>query len=155
MVIVDKAQCTGCGSCISVCPQKAITLNDNTAMINEDLCRQCGNCACICPAGAIIELAPASLELTRVGEKMQYGYGRGFGFRGASPPWPYIGHVRGGLPRCWHLGLWGAAFYAPPVPYPPMPTRQEELGFLKNQAEAIKSQLEDIECRIQKIEKKD
>jgi hypothetical protein len=26
--------------------------------------------------------------------------GRGFGFRGSSPPWPYVGMGRGGLPRC-------------------------------------------------------
>jgi hypothetical protein len=35
------------------------------------------------------------------------------------------------------------------------PTREEELGFLKDQADAMKSQLEDIERRIQEIEKKD
>jgi len=86
---------------------------------------------------------------------MQYGYGRGFGFRGASPSWPYIGRGRGGLPRCWHPGLWGAATYTPPVSYWPAPAAEEELGFLKNQAEAMKSQLEDIERRIQEIEEKD
>jgi len=26
--------------------------------------------------------------------------GMGFGFRGSSPPWPYVGLGRGGLPRC-------------------------------------------------------
>ncbi len=29
-------------------------------------------------------------------------YGRGFGFRGFSPPWPFVGLGRGGLPRCWY-----------------------------------------------------
>ncbi len=155
MFSVDNAKCTGCGICVDVCPQKAIAIQDNLAKINEDLCIQCGNCASVCPAGAIGELAPASLRLSKGGETMQYGYGRGFGFRGASPSWPYIGRGRGGLPRCWHPGLWGAATYAPPTPYWPTPTREEELGFLKNQAEAMKSQLEDIERRIQEIEKKD
>ena len=95
-----------------------------------------------------------------------YGYGRGFGFRGSSPPWPYIGRGRGGLPRCWHPGLWGgvapytvpsAAPYAVPdaAPYWPAPTRDEELGFLKGQADVMKSQLEDIERRIQELEKKE
>jgi len=39
------------------------------------------------------------------------GFGRGgwgFGFRGSSPPWPYVGLGRGGLPRCGYF-LSGAA----------------------------------------------
>ena len=86
---------------------------------------------------------------------MYYGYGRGFGFRGSSPPWPYVGRGRGGLPRCWYPGLLGAPVpYTAPAPYPIAPTREEELGFLKGQAEATKRQLEDIERRIQELEKK-
>jgi len=85
---------------------------------------------------------------------MYYGYGRGIGFRGSSPPWPYIGRGRGGLPRCWYPGLGGAAVpYAAPGPYWTAPTREQELSFLKTQAEATKRQLEDIERRIQELEK--
>ena len=29
-----------------------------------------------------------------------FGGGMGFGFRGSSPPWRYVGRGRGGLPRC-------------------------------------------------------
>jgi hypothetical protein len=76
--------------------------------------------------------------------------GMGFGFRGSSPPWPYVGRGRGGLPRCQYPGLSRVA-----TPYRATPTREEELGFLKSQAEATKQQLEDIEHRIQKLEKKD
>lgn len=45
--------------------------------------------------------------------------GRGFGFRGSSPPWPYVGLGRGGLPRCGYFlsgagavlpVYWGAPF---------------------------------------------
>jgi len=155
MVSVDNAKCTGCGSCVDVCPQQAITMHDDLAMINEDLCLQCGTCANVCPAGAIREVALANIKLSKGGETMQYGYGRGFGFRGVSPSWPYVGHGRGGLPRCWHPGLWSATSYPPPAPYCPAPVREEELGYLKNQAGVIKSQLEDIERRIQEIDKKD
>ncbi len=91
-----------------------------------------------------------------------FGWGRGgrrgagFGFRGSSPPWPYIGRGRGGLSRCQYPGLSGAAVpFSAPVPYWTAPTRNEELGFLKNQAEATKQQLEDIERRIREIEKKE
>ena len=155
MVIIDNARCTGCGSCVDVCPEQAITIHDDLAMINEDLCIQCGNCDNACPAGAIREVALTNIKLSKGGETMMYGYGRGFGFRGASPPWPYVGRGRGGLPRCWHPGLWGAPSYPQPTTYWPAPAREEELGFLKDQADIMKSQLEDIERRIQEIEKKD
>ena len=87
----------------------------------------------------------------------------GFGFRGSSPPWPYVGIGRGGLPRCGYF-LSGAgapapwsyppAFYqgtpAAPgyAPYSPQMTREEELDFLKNQAAAMKGQLEEIESKM-------
>jgi indolepyruvate ferredoxin oxidoreductase alpha subunit len=48
---VDKAVCTGCGSCVRFgCP--AIELIDGIAATN-DLCSGCGVCAAICPVGAM------------------------------------------------------------------------------------------------------
>ncbi len=44
-------------------------------------------------------------------------FGRGFGFRGWSPPWPYVGVGRGGLPRCWAFGGYGY-FGGAPINYP-------------------------------------
>ncbi len=95
-----------------------------------------------------------------------FGGGMGYGFRGASPPWPYVGRGRGGLPRCGYFaGGAGApltdnpAFYgrmpdAPGYPpYAPGMTREEELNFLKDQARVMKSQLEEIESRINNLEK--
>ena len=102
------------------------------------------------------------------------GGGMGFGFRGSSPPWPYVGLGRGGLPRCWYPGLYGpqaygqagmAPFYsgawsmpayggaATPgaMPFAPQMTRELELDFLKNQAQAIKGQLEQIEARMRDL----
>ena len=95
--------------------------------------------------------------------------GMGFGFRGSSSPWPYVGLGRGGLPRCGYF-LSGAAgvpmawpyqqplypFYAAPptpgvAPFTPQMTKEQELDFLKSQAEAIKGQLEQIETRIQEL----
>lgn len=80
--------------------------------------------------------------------------GYGFGFRGASPAWPYIGRGRGGLPRCWYpaaLGE-GTANVTPPVAsYQPSP--REELDFLKEQSNAMKREMEAIERRIQELEK--
>jgi hypothetical protein len=106
--------------------------------------------------------------------------GMGFGFRGSSPPWPYVGIGRGGLPRHEYFlsGAMGALAQWPyrQAPYPVSPgfgggqgfyppyaaaspafgnapfTKEQELDFLRNQAEAIKGQLEQIETRMRDLE---
>lgn len=155
MFQINAVKCTGCGLCVNVCPQKAIAIQNNVAAINQDLCLQCGKCSNVCTVGAIGELLPAYTKPVKGGEKMTYRYGRGFGFRGSSPAWPYVGRGRGGLPRCWHPGLWEGVAYAQPTTYWPVPGREEELGLLKDQADAMKSHLEDIEARIKELEKKE
>ena len=101
------------------------------------------------------------------------GFGRssgesmGFGFRGTSPPWPYVGRGRGGLPRCGYF-LSGAA--NPPqqpnqtpflgqepaaagyTPFSPQISREGELNYLRNQTEGIKKQLDQIESRMRDLE---
>lgn len=80
----------------------------------------------------------------------------GYGFRGASPAWPYVSRGRGGLPRCWYPGPSGR-WAASPVPlaasYQPSP--KEEMDFLKEQSKAMKCDMEEIERRIQELEKQD
>lgn len=76
-----------------------------------------------------------------------YGFGRGLGFRGSSPHWPYIGRGRGGLPRCWYPGLWGTPAYG----YPTI-TKEEELKLLKTQAELLQEELKRLEARIKELE---
>ena len=139
MVSIDNTKCTGCESCVDACPQQAIAMQNNLAIINNDLCCQCGICVEMCPASAIREIVLTSIKLAKGGERMMHGYGRGFGFRGASPSWPYVGRGRGGLPRCWHLGLLEAGRYSRSAPYWPTPARGEELGYLKNQADVMRS----------------
>jgi hypothetical protein len=79
----------------------------------------------------------------------------GLGFRGSSPPWPYVGRGRGGLPRCGYYfggaGVPPTSGYAP-HPYPSKMNREEELNYMKDQAEAIKGQLEEIESRMRDLE---
>ena len=65
------------------------------------------------------------------------GYGRGFGWGGWGPAYydaPYAGAPAG----------WGS--YAPPM------SREEEVDFLQNQAQAIKDELESIEARINDLQ---
>jgi heterodisulfide reductase subunit A len=55
--VVVEELCSGCKTCLDLCPFKAITFiaRDGTgvAEINEALCKGCGTCAAACPAGAI------------------------------------------------------------------------------------------------------
>jgi NAD-dependent dihydropyrimidine dehydrogenase PreA subunit len=155
MVHIDNVKCTGCGYCVDICPQQAIAIDSGVAVINQDLCVECGTCAEVCPVGAIWELAPVNKSLEKRGDTMPYGYGRGFGFRGASLAWPYVGRSRGGLPRRWHPGSWRASHNLVSVSHWSAPIREDELGFLKDQACIMKRQLEDVERRIQELEKKE
>jgi heterodisulfide reductase subunit A len=52
---VIHSWCSGCGTCVSVCPYSAATINDKTgkAEINSTLCKGCGLCASSCRSGAI------------------------------------------------------------------------------------------------------
>ena len=161
MVSVDNAKCTGCGNCVDACPQRAISLHNDLVVINQEQCIQCGTCAEVCPVGAIREVVPTHAQIAEGGDSMAYGFGRGFGrrggvgfgFRGSSPPWPYLGRGRGGFPRCWYPGVAIASFY-PPVPpaYAPQMPQGQEIDWLKSQAEAIKAELNQVEARIQDLE---
>ncbi len=72
--------------------------------------------------------------------------GYGFGFRGTYPSWPYAGRGRGGLPRCWAPGLMGGTS-APNI------THEQELEILKNQAQTLREQLEQLENRMKELGK--
>lgn len=52
--INDKANCTGCGACYSICPKKAITLKEDFSgfkypTVNVDKCVNCNLCEKVCP----------------------------------------------------------------------------------------------------------
>ena len=49
--------CSGCKSCIPLCPYSAISFKEETkkAYINEALCKGCGTCVAACPSGSIIQ----------------------------------------------------------------------------------------------------
>lgn len=50
---VNPDICTGCGTCIDVCPMEAIILKDGKAYILEDKCANCRVCESECPVEAI------------------------------------------------------------------------------------------------------
>ncbi len=52
---LQESKCTGCGSCYSSCPNKAIVMkSDGMGFyypdVNENLCTQCGSCVRACPS---------------------------------------------------------------------------------------------------------
>ncbi len=89
------------------------------------------------------------------------GRGMGFGFRGASPPWPFVGRGRGGLPRCggfsrgvavYPPSMYGDPVYGPAAATPgyapyAAPTSEKEISYLRDQAEAIRTELDGIESQ--------
>ncbi len=72
--------------------------------------------------------------------------GMGLGFRGSSPPWPYVGRGRGGLPRCSYYPGSRANTPAQGV------TSEQEISLLKSQAENIKKEMDMVETRIHDLE---
>jgi heterodisulfide reductase subunit A len=54
--VVQEEFCSGCKTCIGLCPYNSISYDENkkVSVINEALCKGCGTCAAACPSGAII-----------------------------------------------------------------------------------------------------
>lgn len=55
MLQVEENRCIGCGLCVSVCSQRAISIVWSKAHIDEVRCTNCHRCQEVCPRGAIIE----------------------------------------------------------------------------------------------------
>jgi len=51
---IVEEECSGCKTCIAMCPYHAITVNEEKkkAEINEVLCKGCGTCVSVCPSGS-------------------------------------------------------------------------------------------------------
>ncbi len=50
---VMREECSGCKTCIPLCPYTAISRVDGKAEINPVLCKGCGTCVAACPSGSI------------------------------------------------------------------------------------------------------
>ncbi|TFG67360.1 MAG: 4Fe-4S dicluster domain-containing protein, partial [Methanomassiliicoccus sp.] len=52
--VVDETKCTGCGTCIAVCPYGALRKNEKGLVeAIAAACKGCGACGATCPEGAI------------------------------------------------------------------------------------------------------
>lgn len=51
---LEQELCTGCGTCLTVCPQEVFAVEHGKArIIEQDACMECGACMLNCPAGAV------------------------------------------------------------------------------------------------------
>ena len=69
-VWVDVARCTGCGTCVEMCPVEAIALVDGKARVDEGRCIGCGLCVTTCPNDALVLRPRPSEQADRLYENM-------------------------------------------------------------------------------------
>ena len=51
---INHDQCTGCGDCITQCPEDALgQQNGKAALVYPERCAYCSSCEDICPTNAI------------------------------------------------------------------------------------------------------
>lgn len=48
--------CIGCQKCVKTCPKGAISMNENLAVVDQNLCDYCGACIAGCPTKAITRI---------------------------------------------------------------------------------------------------
>ncbi len=48
-VSITTDDCVGCGSCVDACPEDALELKDEVAVVDADACVDCGTCVDECP----------------------------------------------------------------------------------------------------------
>lgn len=73
-VQIDDKLCVGCGRCVKVCPQGALTLVDGKSHVDVSKCIGCFECITVCPVKAIsidwaTEMAPF------IERMVEYAYG--------------------------------------------------------------------------------
>ena len=56
---VNEEKCTGCGTCVSVCPQNVFEMKDGKSHVaRPEDCVECSSCVENCPTGAIKLVEP-------------------------------------------------------------------------------------------------
>ncbi|MFA6807874.1 MAG: 4Fe-4S binding protein [Eubacteriales bacterium] len=62
---INKEMCIGCQICIDNCTADAISMNEDTAIIDQSKCIRCGVCHNVCPNNAVRhdgELIPKEVD---------------------------------------------------------------------------------------------
>jgi pyruvate formate lyase activating enzyme len=66
----SPAKCIKCGTCVAVCPEKAITLHADGIVTDPDNCTLCGRCAEVCPTKAI-EMSGRPMPVSEIMEVVE------------------------------------------------------------------------------------
>jgi ferredoxin len=52
-VVIDQDKCSGCGTCVAICPYEALELKDGKSTLKENTCKGCGACVAVCRNNSI------------------------------------------------------------------------------------------------------
>jgi ferredoxin len=52
-ILIKQNHCDFCGTCVAVCPQDAIELDEAQWILLPDRCTACGRCVHVCPLDAL------------------------------------------------------------------------------------------------------
>lgn len=55
-VKVQSDLCSGCEACVDVCPESAISMDGDVALIDPEKCNDCLTCIDECPTEAIVQV---------------------------------------------------------------------------------------------------
>ena len=62
--IIDEKKCTGCGTCVKVCPSLVLKMENGKAFVDKPYyCLRCGHCGSVCPEGAISETSTEEISV--------------------------------------------------------------------------------------------
>ena len=53
VAVVNNDKCTGCGTCVDICPAASIELANDKAVVDASACVDCETCVDECPESAI------------------------------------------------------------------------------------------------------
>lgn len=53
VAVVNKEKCTGCATCVDICPAASIELVHEIAVVDASACVDCETCVDECPESAI------------------------------------------------------------------------------------------------------
>jgi MinD superfamily P-loop ATPase len=51
--VADESKCTRCRACVDICQYKAITILGDVLITFNEMCHGCGGCLAVCPEGAL------------------------------------------------------------------------------------------------------
>ena len=68
--MIRKEGCILCGDCVSVCPEGALSIEDDTLIVDRKKCNYCGECQETCPSNAI-EIVGREYELGELLEEIE------------------------------------------------------------------------------------